>query len=130
MYISDLPLSCRPYLGQLSLIVPPAEVDILVEVGWLELEDCPRVGLLLVKFIVSRPPATIREARNGGESQARTCHALACRKCGSLRGAGLVKRCVCSLSFSINIYSGIASGESKTEGNALIFPESMPIHCP
>ena len=35
-----------------------------------------------------------------------------------------------SLSIYLYIYSGRFPGESKTKGNVLIFPESMPIHHP
>ena len=84
---SDLPLPCRPHLGQLGLFVPLAEVDILVEVGWLE--DCPRVGLLLLGW----PPAT-RHAREVAVSRRNargTGHALACSNCGGPTGSGLVR---------------------------------------
>ena len=35
-----------------------------------------------------------------------------------------------SLPFSLHTYSGRFLGETKTKGNVLVFPESMPIHRP
>ena len=64
---------CRLHLGELGLLIPPAEVDLLVEVG--RLEDGPRVGLLLVKLLVGWPPAWVIRARGtcwrGGDARAR-----------------------------------------------------------